>query len=736
MSGAPSYEAQAEQSEQVRQSGGRQLVGQTRLRAGDSSRMQQTLSVFIQTARRYQIRLLVPFRRHRPPPKTQSSHRCRGYGGDETGRMRGQKLGSDKSMFTSFRPQSTRDRKRFSVRIVLRALLTLSLGILGVIVAVPTAGAASKTIALVQQSSDAKAISSTLTLTLPASVRAGDALIASFDNTHDSLTITSVSGGGVTWVLGNQENDNQVTADSEIWYGLNATGGSSTVTVHLSGSTDQTAPYYALNISEWSGVGGLDQAPPGIVQHSDSTPASAPAITPSTSGDLFIGVAGAFGDPYFYGPQPDGGIPAGPTGGGFTAFPIETGLPAQGIQHSAYGYLVATNTAPQTYSQPLSAPAEWSATAAAFSPQSIPVPSVTGISPSSGPTTGGTSVTITGSNFSGATSVHFGTSAANSFTVLSPSEITAVSPAQSAGTQYISVTTPGGSSTSQGAASAFTFTSPPPPPPPPPPTPITTPITTPTATPSCDRTLATGTVVGMAATPQDDGYWIANNQGLVVACGKAPNLGELTSAPSHPVVGIMATADGGGYYLFASDGGVFTFGDAIFHGSTGALRLNKPIVGMAVDPATGGYWLVAADGGIFSFNAPFYGSTGNISLNKPVVGMATANGGSGYWMVASDGGVFSFNAPFLGSMGSTRLNKPIVGMTADTASGGYWMVASDGGIFSFKSPFLGSTGGIILNKPIVGMESASTGTGYRFVASDGGTFNFGSSQFNGSAAGV
>ena len=48
-----------------------------------------------------------------------------------------------------------------------------------------------------------------------------------------------------------------------------------------------------------------------------------------------------------------------------------------------------------------------------------------------------------------------------------------------------------------------------------------------------------------------------------------------------------------GYYLVTSDGGVFTFGDGHFAGSTGGVTLNKPVVGMAVDPATGGYWLVA-----------------------------------------------------------------------------------------------------------------------------------------------
>jgi hypothetical protein len=163
------------------------------------------------------------------------------------------------------------------------------------------------------------------------------------------------------------------------------------------------------------------------------------------------------------------------------------------------------------------------------------------------------------------------------------------------------------------------------------------------------------------------------------------------------------------------------------------MKLNKPIVGLAVDPATGGYWLVASDGGIFSFDAPFYGSTGSLTLNKPVVGMAESNNGSGYWLAASDGGIFAFNAPFFGSTGSLKLNKPVVGMAADLPTGGYWLVASDGGIFSFSALFYGSTGSTALNKPIVGMESNSAGSGYRFVASDGGIFDFGTSGFFGSA---
>jgi hypothetical protein len=86
---------------------------------------------------------------------------------------------------------------------------------------------------------------------------------------------------------------------------------------------------------------------------------------------------------------------------------------------------------------------------------------------------------------------------------------------------------------------------------------------------------------------------------------------------------------------------------------------------MAAEMEADGYWLVASDGGIFSFNAPFFGSMGGTHLNMPMVGMAEdPYVGTGYWTVASDGGVFSFLSPFFGSMGGHTLNMPIVGMAA------------------------------------------------------------------------
>jgi hypothetical protein len=96
---------------------------------------------------------------------------------------------------------------------------------------------------------------------------------------------------------------------------------------------------------------------------------------------------------------------------------------------------------------------------------------------------------------------------------------------------------------------------------------------------------------------------------------------SLMVSPDSGQVGRLA-ASGPGYRMVASDGGIFSFGDAGFFGSTGALPLNRPIVGMAATPDGRGYWLVASDGGIFSFgSANFHGSTANSLPNAPIVGI-------------------------------------------------------------------------------------------------------------------
>jgi hypothetical protein len=323
-------------------------------------------------------------------------------------------------------------------------------------------------------------------------------------------------------------------------------------------------------------------------------------------------------------------------------------------------------------------------------------PVVTGVLPTKGPLAGGNSVTVNGYNFSGVTSVRFGTTPA-SFSVTSGTSLVARAPSGVAAgsTVDVSLTNADGSS----------------------------PVVT------ADHYTFAGA-----------GYWLVASDGGIFSFGHAGfsgSTGGLTL--NRPVVGMAASSDDGGYWLVASDGGIFSFGDAGFYGSTGGMHLNQPIVGMAATPTGNGYWLVASDGGIFSFgDAGFYGSTGGMHLNQPIVGMAASPTGHGYWLVARDGGIFAFgDAAFSGSTGGMHLNQPIVGMAADHTGNGYWLVAQDGGIFSFgDAAFHGGTGGQHLNQPIVGMAADLTGGGYWLVARDGGIFSFGDAAFSGSTGGM
>lgn len=89
----------------------------------------------------------------------------------------------------------------------------------------------------------------------------------------------------------------------------------------------------------------------------------------------------------------------------------------------------------------------------------VAAPVVTGVSPASGPLAGGTSVTITGSGFTGATAVKFGSAAASSFTVNSDASITAAAPAAvGVGPVDVTVTTPSGTSATRSADQyAYTY---------------------------------------------------------------------------------------------------------------------------------------------------------------------------------------------------------------------------------------------------------------------------------------
>jgi ribosomal protein L24E len=243
---------------------------------------------------------------------------------------------------------------------------------------------------------------------------------------------------------------------------------------------------------------------------------------------------------------------------------------------------------------------------------------------------------------------------------------------------------------------------------------------------------------GTTPVPPGQGYWLVAKDGGIFSYGNASFKGSTGNiALNQPIVGMTARPDGSGYWFVAADGGIFAFGDVGFYGSTGAIKLNRPIVGMAATPTGKGYWLVANDGGIFAFgDAGFYGSTGAIKLNRPIVGMAPTPSGRGYWLVANDGGIFAFgDAGFFGSTGSLKLNRPIVSMAATPSGKGYWFVANDGGIFAFGDAKFYGSGASINGAPVVGIAATKAGDGYRLVRTDGSVGFYGAAMNKGSMAG-
>jgi hypothetical protein len=122
---------------------------------------------------------------------------------------------------------------------------------------------------------------------------------------------------------------------------------------------------------------------------------------------------------------------------------------------------------------------------------------------------------------------------------------------------------------------------------------------------------------------------------------------------------MVPTHDGGGYWLIASDGGLFAFGDAAFHGSLGNNPPPTPIVGVAPSADGGGYWMLEANATVHAFGdappvSPSGSSPGLATANSPMAAMIPDIGGGGFDVVDQTGQAFSFgDAPYFGDVATT-----------------------------------------------------------------------------------
>jgi hypothetical protein len=252
--------------------------------------------------------------------------------------------------------------------------------------------------------------------------------------------------------------------------------------------------------------------------------------------------------------------------------------------------------------------------------------------------------------------------------------------------------------------------------------------------------------------PPSHGYWLVGSDGGIFSFGSAQFYGSMGGiALQRPVVGIVPTADRGGYWLDASDGGVFSFGDTQFYGSIPGLglnpagsgkpnSLNAPIVGMVPSHDQGGYFMVASDGGVFAFgDAHFAGSCPGIGgCSGAAVAVMPDASGNGYWLVTSSGNVYTFgDAPNLGAPGPQ--SSPITSAVATPNGGGYDILDAIGQVFSYgDAPGLGSaatgaTGGL---NPASAIFVTSDNAGYWVSDALGDVYTFGNAPNDGSMAGT
>ena len=246
------------------------------------------------------------------------------------------------------------------------------------------------------------------------------------------------------------------------------------------------------------------------------------------------------------------------------------------------------------------------------------------------------------------------------------------------------------------------------------------------------------------------GYWLVGSDGGIFNFGSAQFYGSTGSMHlQRPVVGIVPTADRGGYWLDASDGGVFSFGDTQFYGSIPGLglhpagsglpnSLNAPIVGMVPSIDDRGYFMVASDGGVFAFgDAHFAGSCPGIGgcAGSAVAVMPDASG-KGYWVVTKTGSVYTFgDAPYFGAPGHGTVTSAV----ATPDGKGYWILLSDGEVFGYgDATNLGSPSPAnfsVLNQATA-IFATSGGAGYWVSSALGAVFNFGDAPSDGGMSGT
>lgn len=241
-----------------------------------------------------------------------------------------------------------------------------------------------------------------------------------------------------------------------------------------------------------------------------------------------------------------------------------------------------------------------------------------------------------------------------------------------------------------------------------------------------------------ALSADGQGYWLVGTDGGVFSFN-VPFYGSRGNEADPAAFSSMAADPlGRGYWLCTREGHVYTFGEVLYYGGVDGASLS-PIVRIAAHPNGRGYWLMAESGHVWAFgDAQFYGQS-NGATAHPMVGFAPTRTGNGYWLMSAGGAIFTHgDALYHGGFEDHILPlDPASDLAADPFAG-YWCTTNLGRVqYKFADTINGYApngefDSALLNDPINAIVITPSGNGYLLFAGDGGVFSFGDAPFWGS----
>lgn len=240
-------------------------------------------------------------------------------------------------------------------------------------------------------------------------------------------------------------------------------------------------------------------------------------------------------------------------------------------------------------------------------------------------------------------------------------------------------------------------------------------------------------IVAIVTTPDGKGYWLIGQNGSVFARGDAKFHGSLGSKPlpgaAHRIVAAAAAPDGKGYWLCDASGEIHSFGSAKKLPSLPANKAKGQITGFAVARGGVGAWVVTSSGIVYRLGAVrSYGGLAHAKLSHPIVAMAANTKATGYWLIDSVGLVRSFGSARKAT-DPPAIAGHVVAITAAPSSRGFWAVSSGGSVLDAGVPSLGSLQGLSGGQVLVGVAASvpvtASGLAYDLVSANGTVTSFG-----------